>query len=88
MSYKQHTTITSNQDRAVHTTDNRLARRLFELENRVSALEDKVNETTILIEMLFGIDQHEPGSEFSIRFCTCDLDDDDDDEDEDDDDDD
>lgn len=83
MHKQPHSHFTDLPVRPLHSTDNRLARRLFQLEERVGVLEEQVQDMTSLIETLFGFDSIETEHEFGISFCRCD-DDDEDDEDEDD----
>jgi hypothetical protein len=84
MSYKQtKINFTETSSAPMHGEENRLARRLFQLESRVLELENRVNEMDEMLHMLISVDAfgaHE--TEFPLGFCFCDEEDDDEDEDE------
>ncbi len=84
MSYKQtRIQFTETANGPVHTEENRLARRLFQLENRMVELENRVEEMSEMLHMLIAIDAFDGREgEFPMGFCMCDGEDDDEDEDE------
>ena len=59
-----------------HSAQNRLARRLFQLEQRVSELEEYVDEMAATLDMLMAFEASEHTQPVSIYFCTCDEDED------------
>jgi hypothetical protein len=82
MSYKQ-SRIQFNEkvNGPVHTEENRLARRLFQLENRMQELVSRVEEMNEMLHMLIAIDAFDVREgEFPMGFCMCDAEDDDEDD--------
>jgi hypothetical protein len=64
---------------ATHTEENRLARRLFQLENRVDELEHRVEEMEAKLDFLMfleGLSDNSDDEDDGISFCTCDEDED------------
>ena len=61
--------------RPIHAEENRLAKRLFQLERRVDELENKVQEMNEMLAVLIGVDDFGEDGENGICFCTCDEDD-------------
>ena len=61
--------------RPLHAEENRLAKRLFQLERRVDELEDRVQEMSEMLAILIGVDDFGEDGESGICFCTCDEDD-------------
>lgn len=73
----------------VHAEENRLAKRLFQLENRVTQLENRVEEMGEMLQMLIMMDSFgSRNAEFSVGFCSCEADQDDNEDEEDEDEDD
>jgi len=84
MSYKQtKIDFSETSSTPIHAEDNRLAKRLFQLESRVLELENRVNEMDEMLHMLIAIDAFEVReTEFPKGFCFCNEEDDDEDEEE------
>jgi hypothetical protein len=81
MSYKQtKINFTDSTSAPVHSEENRLARRLFHLENRVHALESRVDEMAEMLQMIIMTDAFRDEGELSIGFCSCSGDEDEEDE--------
>jgi hypothetical protein len=80
MSHKQENpSLFDNAARPVHAEDNRLAKRLFQLEQRVCELESRLDEMSEMIHVLFGIGNLEQANEISVCFCSCEEDEEDED---------
>jgi hypothetical protein len=67
----------------VHAEDNRLAKRLFQLEGRITALENRVEEMNEMLQMLIVVDAfQEREGDLTVSFCDCDEDDEEDEDEE------
>jgi hypothetical protein len=72
---EQNDRLSTLRVQAIHTEENRLTKRLFQLERRVSEIEARVLDISEVLDVLLGVKEIEEEHEVSLCFCTCDEED-------------